>query len=126
MRADEAGLVGEVGDGLHQRGRGRVAADVEHEDLVVVQAAGPQVTAVVGEAAVVRLAAPAHAEHMHDLAVIRGLRIHIHGDELVRLVTHALHPERPHVDIVFLALDQGAEVGRITGFVGGNVRRDEQ
>ena len=71
----------------------------------------------------VRFPAPTHAEHMHDLAVVDGLRIHVHGDELVGFVTQTLHAECPYMDIVLLTLDQGAEVGRIAGFVGGKLRR---
>jgi hypothetical protein len=70
-----------------------------------------------------RSSVPADRERVHDLAVALRLGIDVDGDELVLLVAHALHPERPHVDEVLLADDLG-HVGRHAGLVRPAGRRD--
>ena len=63
----------------------------------------PELAAVVGEAAVMRLVASADRGGRDDLAVVRRRRIRADGDELVGAVAEAFDAERPDVDVVFLA-----------------------
>ena len=111
-----AGGVHEVGDDLVQHGLARVGVDVKDEDLAGVEASGPQVLAIVGEAGVMRFVAPAHRQGVDHLAVGVGPGIGVDGDELVLLVPHPFDAQRPDVDVVFLALDLG-DVGRHAGLV---------
>jgi hypothetical protein len=90
--------------------------DVEDEDLVGVEAARPEIAAVVREARVVRLVAPAHGEDVHDLSVAGRAGVDVDRHELVLLVPHALHAERPDVDEILLPDDLG-HVGRQAGLV---------
>ena len=115
---DEARLGGEVGDAPHDLGLGGIGPHVEDEDLAVVEPARPEEAPVVGEAHVVRLAAPAHRDLVDDLAVLLGGGIGVDGDELVEAVAEALHPERPDVDVVLLPLDEVAHVGGVARLVG--------
>ena len=112
-----AGLGDEVIDGLVQAWLGGVAVDIEDEDSAGVQAARPKIAAVVGEAGVVGLVAPAHRVRIHHLAVGVGTRIDIHGHQLVLLIADARHAQGPDVDKVLLTHDLG-HVGRHAGFIG--------
>ena len=50
MRADQsAGALDEVGDDLVQYGLARIGVNVEYENLVGIETAGPQVLAVVAQ-----------------------------------------------------------------------------
>ena len=62
VRADVAGLGRHVGDRPHELGPRGIAPDVEDRDAAVVEAAGPEIAPVVGEAHVVRLAAARRTE----------------------------------------------------------------
>jgi hypothetical protein len=50
--------------------------------------------------------------------VALGLRIDVDGDELVGAVAHSLDAEGPHIDEVFLALDQLRDIGGVASLVG--------
>ena len=93
-------------------------AHVEDVDLAVVEAAGPKIFAIVGEAHVMRFAAAADGNLVNHFAVGLGCRIHVDGDELVRSVAQARHAERPDMDEILLALDQAGHVRRIARLVG--------
>jgi hypothetical protein len=123
--ADEAGFGGQIGDGFHQFRFARRGGDIEHIDLVIVQATGPQEAAVIGEAHVVRFAASAHRDLAHDLAELLRGRVDIDRYQFVEAVTHAFDAQRPHVHEIFLALDQVGHVGRVAGFVSHCHRRND-
>ena len=118
VRAEEARLVAEVAHRAHELGLRRVAGNVEHPDAVLRQAAGPDMPPIVGEAHVVRLGARAGRHGVDYLAVGLGLRVDVHGDELVGAVAKPLHAEGPDVDVVLLAFDQLRDVRRVAGLVG--------
>ena len=60
MRANIAGFIGEVGDNFGEFGFCRIAMNIEHINLAIIQSAGPEESPIIGEAHVVRLAAPAN------------------------------------------------------------------
>src|SRR5215470_3529073 len=95
----------------------RVGGDVEDPDHAVVETPGPQVTAIVPEARVMRLVPAAHRHRGDHLAVVRRVRrVGADRDQLVGAVTHALDAEGPDVDVVLLPGDLG-HVGRHAGLV---------
>jgi len=67
---------------------------------------------------VVRLAAPRQHHLVNDLAVLGRLRVGVDRDQFVVAVAQALDPQRPYMDEIFLALDEGRDVGGIAGLVG--------
>ena len=69
-----------------------VRADVEDENLAVLEASGPEKFAVVGEAHVMRLAAAANGHAAHNRAIGFRLGIGVDRDKLVGLVADALLP----------------------------------
>src|ERR1043166_5118047 len=99
---------------------------VEDEYLAALQPGQPELPAVIGEAAVMRLVPSADGVMVNDLAVVRRSRLDVHDDEFVRAVAEALDAERPDVEEFLLALDAG-QVGRRAGFVGtgGDYRRSQ-
>jgi hypothetical protein len=125
VRPEQAGFLAEGLDGVGQL-RLRGVLEVEYVDVVVGQATGPEVAAVVGEAHVVRLAAPFDRHAVHHLAVLGRLRVHVNCDEFVVAVAQALHAQRPHMYEIFLAGDELAHVGRVAGFVGQGWRSQQR
>ena len=124
VRADHAAaLVHKVADGLVQTGFGRVRVYVKNKNPVGIQARGPQVAPVVGQARVVGLVAPAHGQRVDDLAVVFRLRVDVNGNQLVLLVAQALHAQGPDIHEVLLA-DDFRHVRRHAGLVRGSRRRD--
>src|SRR3989449_1947239 len=113
-------------DGADQlRVRG-VRRHVEDPDLAVVEPPGPEVTAVVAEARMMRLV-PAAERHRGDhLAVMRRVRGGgADGDQLIGAVAHALDAERHDVDVVLLPGDLG-HVRRHAGLVGAGRGGNQQ
>ena len=90
--------------------------DVEDEDLAALQSRQPELAAVVGEAAVMRLVPSADRIAVNDFAVAGRAGLHVHDDEFVRAVAEAFDAERPDIDEFLLPFDAG-EVGRGAGFV---------
>src|SRR5581483_3203264 len=98
-----------------------------HVDQAVVEAAGPEVAAVVGEAAVMRLVTSTDGDRGDHLAVrLPVLRVGADRDELVLPVADAVGTERPDVDPVLLPGDL-RHVGRHARLVGagGGGEREE-
>ena len=124
VRADDAPrILDETVDLFGQARLARVRVDIEDEDLAGVDPACPEMPPVVGQSGVVRLVSAADGQAVDDLAVGVGAGSHVDGDQLVRLVAHALDPQGPDIDELFLAGDLG-HVGRHAGFVGqGGIRR---
>src|SRR3954452_17223952 len=79
--------------------------DVEDEDPAGVQAAGPEVAAVVREAAMVRLVAATDRCAGDHLTIGRGPRTDIDRHQLVRAVAHTFHAKGPDIDIILLTCD---------------------
>src|SRR4051794_12595730 len=104
MGADHAagGLDKVVDRPLQPRSR-RIGMDIENEDLAGIQAAGPEVAAVIREAAMMRLVATAHRNTGDHLAIGGGAGTDIDRDQLVRSVTQALDAKGPDIDILLLA-----------------------
>ena len=111
-----AGLLDEVVNGAMQLGRCRICVDIEDEDFAGVQARGPQVAAIIGQARVVRFVAATHGNRVDDLRIGLGVRVNVYGDEFVLTVANALKAQRPDIHRVFLAHDLG-HIWRHAGFV---------
>jgi len=122
VRSGETAVFLERRDRLRELRFGRIGRNVEHEDRAVVDARQPQLAAVVGEAAVMRLVAPADRDRLDRLAESGRAFSHVDGDELVGAVAHALDAERPDIDVVLLAGDL-RHVGRLAGLVGKRRQR---
>jgi hypothetical protein len=77
---------------------------------------------------VVRLAAALRRYLVDDLAVSARSRVHVDGDELVHAVAHALDAGDPDVEVVLLAFDEIAHVGRVARLVRADRRghREQQ
>jgi hypothetical protein len=74
------------------RGFGRIRVNVVDEDLAALQTGQPELAAIIGEPAVMRLVASAERVRVNDLAVIRRARLHVERDELVRAVAEPSTP----------------------------------
>src|SRR3974377_1155996 len=111
MRSDEAALFGKIGDGIDEPWLCRIGADVENENLAVVEAPGPKIFAVVRKPHVMGLATAADGHAAHHLAVSLRFWIGVDCDELVGLITELLLPERPNMNIGLLAFYERGRVG---------------
>src|SRR5580658_3380617 len=127
MGSGVTGLRRQIADHLDEFRMRGVGTHIEYVDLAVVEAAGPEIFAVVRESHVMRFAAAADGNLVNDFSVGFGRGIHIDGDELVRSVAQAGHAECPHMHEILLALDQAGHVGRIARLVGvGHVCGDAE
>ncbi len=97
---------------VHERWLRGIGADVEDENLAVVEAPGPKVFAVVGESHVMRLAAAADGHAVDHRAIGFRFGVGVDGDKLVGLVAEALFTQRPDMQIGLLALDESGRIGR--------------
>jgi hypothetical protein len=118
MRAEIAGPLAEVRDGLGQLRLRWIGPDVEDVDLALREASRPEEAPIVGEAHVMGLVAGSDRDGVDHLAVALGLRVDVDGHQLVRPVADPVDAERPDVDVVFLSLDQLGHVRRVAGLVG--------
>ena len=98
--------------------------DVEDEDLAAFEAGEPELAAVVGEPAVMRLIASVDRRAADDFAVVRRAGLYVDRDEFVRAIAHSFDAERPDIDELFLSIDAG-EVRRRAGFIGARNTRAE-
>ena len=90
---------------------------VEDEDLAVLETGEPELTPVVGEAAMMRFVAALDGNSVNDFAVGGRAGPYVDGDKLVHAIAQTFNPERPNIDKLLLALD-ASEVGRRAGFIG--------
>ncbi len=120
VRSNQAGLARQIGKRAHQLRPGRIGVDVEDVDDAVVEPTRPQIAAILGEAHVMRLAAPPDGQGLDDLPVAGRSGLHVDRDQLVRAIAHALDAQGPDVDVVLLALDEIAHERRVAGLVGAH------
>ena len=92
--------------------------------LLVSRPGEPELAAVVGESAVMRLVPSADGIAVDDFAVGGRTGLHVHDDEFVRAVAESFDAERPDIDEFLLPFDAG-EVGRGAGFIGARNSRAE-
>src|SRR6266446_8114425 len=116
--------LGEVVDRFHQFRLRRIAMHVEDEHATAFEAGEPELTTVIGKAAVVRLVPSIDRRAINDLAVGGRARLYIDGDKFVRAIAQTFDAERPNIDKLFLSLDAG-EVRRRAGFIGPGSARVE-
>src|SRR6266436_3806217 len=99
MRTDRAtGSLGEVVDGFHILRLCRIRVDIENKHAAVFEPGEPELAAIVGESAVMRLVASLDRIAVDDFAVGRRAGLYIHGDQLVRAVAQTFNAERPHIN----------------------------
>src|SRR6185437_12827170 len=94
-----------------------IAGDVEDEDLAVGKAGGPELAAVVSEAAMMRFVLAADRSRTDHLAESRRAFAHVDGDKLVRAVAHPIDAESPDVDEILIARNS-RHIRRLAGLVG--------
>src|SRR3954466_10952485 len=116
-----AGGFSEIVDRPGQLRFRRIGVDVEDEELARVETREPELTAVVGEPAMVRFVAAIHGDAVDDFGVRRRARFYIDSNELVCAIAQAFDTERPDIDEFFLAFDAGHVRGG-TGFIGARDR----
>ena len=80
---------------------------VEDEDPAAFQAGEPELAAIIGEAAVMRLIASIDRRAADDFAVISRARFYVDRDEFVRAIAHSFDTEGPDIDKLFLSIDTG-------------------
>ena len=94
-----------------------IGADVEDENLAVVETARPEIFAIVGESHVMRFSAPADGNRVNHLAISRGAGNDVDRHQLVGSIADAFLAERPDMEILLLTFDQPGHEGRVAGFV---------
>ena len=102
----------------------RIGVDVEDEDLAALETGEPELAAIVGEPAVMRLVAALDRVAVDDFAVAGRAGLHVDGDEFVRAVAETFDAERPDIDELLLPFDAG-QVGRGAGFIGARSAQAE-
>src|SRR5437773_8160490 len=108
MRPDgAAGSLGEIVDCLRQLRFRRIGVDVEDKNAAAFEAGGPELTAVVGEPAMMRLISSLDGPAADDSAGGGPARFYIDGDEFIGAIAHAFDAERPDIDKLLLAVDAG-------------------
>src|ERR1700693_760984 len=123
MRSNESGFLRKVRYCSDQPRLARIRSHVEHVDLAVVEISRPKVSPVVGEPHVMCLPTAAHRHKSDYLAVALRRGIHVDRHQFVRFVTETLLAEGPDVNEILLALNEIADVRRITRFVTLRYRR---
>src|SRR5205814_2610757 len=105
MRPDRAtGSLGEIIDCLGQLRLRRIGVDIEDETTAAFQPGQPELAAVVGEPAVMRLITSIDGRAADDFAVGRRAGLYIDRNEFVRAIAHSFDPECPNIDKLFLSI----------------------
>src|SRR5437867_12680078 len=106
MRSDgTTGSLGEIVNRLCQFRFRRIGVDIEDKNAAAFEAGEPELPAVVGEPAVMRLITSIDGRAADDFAVARRARFYVHGNELVRAIAQTFDAEGPNIDKLFLSLD---------------------
>ena len=118
MRAYHTAASGhEVGNGPDQLRPGRIGMDVEDKYFAGVQAGSPKIAPVECQSHMMDLVSPAHGYRMYDFAILRRVRIHRNGNQLVLLIPDSFRAEGPDIHEILLP-DYFGHAGRQSGFVG--------
>src|SRR5438477_12228029 len=108
MRPDgAAGCLGEIVDCLRQLRFRRIAMHIKDENAAAFEAGEPELTAVVGEPAMMRLISSLDGRAADDFAVGGRARFYIDGDDFIGAIAHAFDAERPDIDKPLPAVDAG-------------------
>src|SRR5438045_8253086 len=108
MRPDRAtGILDEIVDCLGQLRLRRIGLDIEDENMAAFQPGQPELTAVVGEPAVMRLITSIDGRAADGFAVGRRAGFYIDRNEFVRAIAHSFDSECPNIDKLLLSIDAG-------------------
>src|SRR5438132_13426412 len=102
-----AGSLVEIIDCLGQLRFRRIGVDIEDENAAAFQPGQPELTAVVGEPAVMRLITSIDGRAADDFAVGRRAGFYIDRNEFVRAIAHYFDSKCPNIDKLFLSIDAG-------------------
>src|ERR1700736_2205269 len=117
MRAfSPAGRLGEGGNGLRESRLRRSGMHIENKNPPRLQTGQPELAAIVGKSAMMRLVTSTDRDTVNDFAVVRRTRFYVDGDQFVGTVTQSFDAERPDINKFLLSLD-ACKIRRRTGFV---------
>src|SRR2546423_14208454 len=97
----------EIVDGFDQFGLGGIGMNNKEKDRAGLGAGQPELTAVVGEPAVMRLITSIDGRAADDFAVGRRAGFYIDRNDFVRAIAHSFDAECPNIDELLLSIDTG-------------------
>jgi hypothetical protein len=97
----------EIVDRFHVSRFRRISVHVKNKHSAVIKTCNPELVAVVGESAVVRLVAALDRRATDDFAKARRARFYVDGDKFIRAVSETFDAKCPDIDELFLTFDAG-------------------